>query len=112
MLVRDWIGELKPGDEVAVIRNYGRLISVARVIRVTPSGRVIVHWGSSSLEFNPDGYQRGNKDSWSRTHIEPLTPERRDAADQRVLAERLEVTKWGALDVATLRRVAAALEGE
>lgn len=107
MRSNEWLGSLKPGDEVIVSSRHYEDIRL--VERITPTGRIVVNVGGmSTREFNADGWQRGG-DSYGRSHIVEPTQERRDKIEQRTLVERLGRVKWGELPLETLRTIIAAL---
>lgn len=106
---KDWLQTLKPGDEVAIRDRYGREEAV-EVYRLTPSGRVIVRYGSSTREFNNDGYARGEDVRWGHSCLVPITPEMRERWEVERLASRLSNVRWGKHSLDTLRRVTAELD--
>ena len=66
---------LKIGDRV--IRNYDNSLptSIGVVVNITQKrGDYIVDYGSYKETYRSDGWQRGG-DTWTRSHIQLLTPE-------------------------------------
>lgn len=73
------------GQDVAVLTRYASLRELAKVERVSPTGRATVH----GLTFNPDGRCRGG--SYSAPSIRPATD-----ADHRAILRR---SVWGRIRV-------------
>jgi hypothetical protein len=104
-----WLTNLKPDDEVIVSTN--RRLSAGIVARRTPTGRIIVQSNShGTIEFNPDGYARGNRDSVYHAHLQEPTQAIRDKIEQDELVERLSVVRWYDLSLDKLRAIAAFLD--
>jgi hypothetical protein len=97
-----WTASLRPGDEVLVTRGYyGE--DVGTVVRLTPSGIVVVSAGGRESKFNPDGRERGFSGSFVTTRIRPLTPEDRGRIEAKNLADGLGATRWHELPLPALR---------
>ena len=103
---------LKPGDEVAVKQhNYGSpLYRLARVARITPTGRVTLEDGT---QFLTNGKQIGYN-GWGSPHLAEATDEAREAAERQRLIGALEsrLSDLSSLPTATLEALAAVFEGE
>ena len=68
----DWIKNLKPGDEVAILLGgYGTQYRIAKVKTITPTGIIkTTHRLNSTdvtLQFSPEGWEKGG-----RTHRDSL----------------------------------------
>lgn len=107
---QEWLASLKPGDDVIVSGTGPDSDRLLKVHRRTPSGRIIVSYGGMrTAEFNPDGFERGNN-GWRRGMLIEPTKERRAAIEQRELSRRIERVNFRALDIDTLRAIAALLK--
>ncbi len=62
---KDWIKNLKPGDQVTINGKYVKLVE-----RVTPSGRIVV----GGATYNSDGSMRGGS-SWNHSWLVEATPD-------------------------------------
>lgn len=108
---KEWLASLKPGDKVIISGRYDN--EIRTVYRRTPSGRIIVSIGGmSTREYNPDGYERGKSDSWSRTYLVAPTPERLERIEERSLFIRLRDAKWDRTSLDKMRRIVAILDEE
>jgi hypothetical protein len=59
---------IEVGDEVVITSLFEE--KVGEVIRITPTGIIVVKdCYDSEMKFNPNGFQRGNKDSYHRWRI-------------------------------------------
>lgn len=66
--MKEWIKNLKLGDEVFVCWRMGK--SLRTVEKITPKGNIKV----GGILFNTDGSERGG-DIWSRSFLAEATPE-------------------------------------
>lgn len=71
------------GQEVALLSN-GRLESILRVERVTPSGLPVAR----GTVWRVDGGERGRSHSWCSLRIRPITDADRAEMERRALARR------------------------
>ena len=67
--MKNWIENLKAGDQVIVHTNMGRVIR--QVEKITPAGNIKLNNGTI---FNKDGRERGGND-WNVTYLGEATPE-------------------------------------
>ena len=67
--MKNWIENLKAGDQVIVHTNMGRVIR--QVEKITPAGNIKLNNGTI---FNKDGRERGGND-WNATYLGEATPE-------------------------------------
>ncbi|HSF40287.1 MAG TPA: hypothetical protein VLT87_10875 [Thermoanaerobaculia bacterium] len=111
----DWIKNLKPGDRVVVtvgLSNVGDG-QIARVLRKTRGGRVVIPLGAQTVTFNPDGQERGGWANVTAWRIAELTPPLEaaiaDRAERARILHLLDSTRWRDLPLETLRAVAALL---
>ena len=105
----DWLKDLKPGSEVAVSCGLGgRDTVIAKIARITPSGRFVLS-GKNDAIFNPDGGQRGGVQYYEMQLME-LTPKVREGIECARLRARLSHIDWGKVEPAKLRRIDAILK--
>ena len=67
--MKNWIENLKAGDQVIVHTNMGRVIRT--VEKITPAGNIKLNNGTI---FNKDGSERGGS-KWNTTYLGEATPE-------------------------------------
>ena len=67
--MKNWIENLKVGDQVIVHTNMGRVIRT--VEKITPAGNIKLNNGTL---FNKDGTERG-RSTWNTTYLGEATPE-------------------------------------
>jgi hypothetical protein len=104
-----WLTNLKPGEEVVISSN--RRLWFGVVERRTPSGRIIVQSNSHGMtEFNPDGYERGRRDSIYQAHLTEPTQAIRDQIERSDLVGRMSIVRWDKVSLDKLRRIAAVLD--
>jgi hypothetical protein len=106
---KDWLQELKPGDEVAV--DHGRRRIIEEVERVTATQIVV-----GGTRFNRQtGDAIGVKGRWSSSaRLKPATDKERAEIEHLDLARRLgwmEVGDWHSVPVEKLRAVVTILDG-
>ena len=91
---------LKPGDDVIVSQHMGGS-RMARVDRITPSGRIVIR----REVFEPSGRARGYT-GWRRPYLKLATPERIAAIRTVENRERLKYAKWDTLPAEFINTVA------
>ena len=72
----DWIKNLKAGDTVIIEGSYG-VVSVEKVLKITPTGKIVVGDETKKETFSRGGW--GGGDIWHRRNIVEATPERMEA---------------------------------
>jgi hypothetical protein len=96
----------KAGDRVAIESGIGRsTYNITTVLRVTPTGRVVVKWGSGTNTYGKDGYPVGEY-RYNRSRLMPLTPEIEQKIEHGHLAHTLDNVKWSELSIEKLRQIA------
>jgi hypothetical protein len=107
MTDKEWLANLKAGDEVAVRTGYGYPVyEVSEVDRVTPTQIVVGHWRYRKS----DGCAIGHG-GYSCHHLEFPSQEIRDAVERKELVHSLENTKWSKLPLDKLRELSLAANG-
>lgn len=66
------MAEYKFSVDERVVTNHD---CIGTVLRITPTGRVVVDFGTYKETYRPDGSSFSN-DVWNHDYIHPLTPER------------------------------------
>ena len=79
---------------------------IGKVLRITPSGRIIVDIGANSpAEFNRDGVGRGN----TRWILQELTHNDVNRINRNMIQHLVATTVWTRVDLETLTAIAALL---
>lgn len=109
---RDWLKNLKAGDEV-IVQQLFQPDQLRQVKKVTPSGVLVVEWyNGTELRFTPYGDEKGGN-GYHRRHLVEAT------SDARVAVERVELIReiggtrgdaWAELPIADLREAARLAE--
>lgn len=100
------MGEYRVGDE-AIMEAAG-LYKPVRIVRITPTGRVVVRAGTAEWTFAKDGFELGAKGR--PAFLRPMTDEAREDIERRELALALNGIKWSTQPIEKLRQVLAILE--
>jgi hypothetical protein len=102
----DWLKALKPGDDVGIEDSY-RSRKTAKVVRFTPTGRIVTDSG----KFAPDGWEIGAS-SWRKSHLIEITDALREEIEHKQLIERLSNQNWYKKHITTdqLRRIDSILK--
>lgn len=83
-----WLAKLKVGNDVSYATDYGRRIHIAKVVEITPSGRIRVTGpGRTVIEFSSRG-RRGNE--WSESDLCEVTDEIRAHKSREDVLSQLE----------------------
>ena len=99
---KEWIKTLKVGDEVLTEQGgaYGYM-AIYVVEKITPTGRIV----TSNRTFNPDGWERGDANVWSRMRISPVTQEARDKIRRKEIVDSMGNIKWKNLPLEVLETI-------
>ena len=84
----DFIRALKLGDAVGIEDSY-RHKKIERVIRITPTGRIV----TDTRKFAPDGWEIGTN-PWNRAHLIEITDALKEEIEHVQLAEKLSNQNW------------------
>src|SRR5712664_77871 len=93
---------VKVGDNLYVWARLGSN-RIEPVLKITPSGRVITRSGT----FNPNGYLRGDRHTWSQTRARPATADDIAGIYRAGLVAKLARFSWDKLNADDLKVVAA-----
>jgi hypothetical protein len=105
-----WLKNLKPGDDVGVSGNIYYDVSIHKIKRITPTGRIIVCTGNNNrITFNPDGHERCCY-WYTRRHLVEATPELFDEVKRRKLSNEMGNVVFSSLTLDQLTRIKAILE--
>ena len=97
---KEWLDNLKPGDEVAV-NSLCRGLYISKVKRIT---KTLIVLESEVQVTKKHGTDRGQYPS---VHIEPPTPALRDKIRRSVLISKLQQIKWSRLPIQVLDQIFA-----
>jgi len=103
-----WLDSLTTGDEVIVTSRYGD--SLTTVAKRTPTGRIVVNYGGSTKDFNPNGSERSSGDSYHRSYLAYPTRARKEKIEHGHLAARLGAVNWRKQPIDKLRKIIALLD--
>jgi len=107
---REWLAEVKAGDEVGWERGYGpqRDRRIVTVERTTPT-QIIVRPYAGEIRFSRKLGREIGADRYFATRLFELTPENRTQVAEQMERQRclhaLAVVKWDTLPTETLRAV-------
>ncbi|MFA5376638.1 MAG: hypothetical protein WC455_12900 [Dehalococcoidia bacterium] len=103
----EWLKQLRPGDTVAVYGGLGgRDLWLAKVDRLTPSGRIVIRRNGQDTVYNPDGWERGVR-AYHREHLVEPTAEIREKIEFKRLCGFFRYTSPEKLTLDQLRRIDA-----
>ena len=91
------------GETVTLSRN-GRIPIIVPVIRITPSGRVVIKHENSEITYNKDGSER-TSNMWNFSRIRHTTQEDLDAIELIKLRTAINKVNWLSLSIAELKSV-------
>lgn len=102
----EWRRGLKPGDQFCIdnTSRYDRRVQIFTVERTTPT-QLIAERGH---RFNRESGRQIGGNTYQR--IRPVTQADHDTNEKAGIVQRFTTTKFAELDLATLRRLAAALD--
>jgi hypothetical protein len=104
-----WLAELKVGDEVGVTWGWAvPTYHLTKVLRITPTGRLVVSLNGREATFNERGCSSGN----GSIALSQVTPEFREKIERRELLRNVGRVRWNTLPIATLRAVLDAIGDE
>lgn len=115
---KEWLAALKPGDEVAVSKNYGAISEIMRVSRVTGASIFVVNENLVGSYYEvrfskSDGWKAGGS-VCNDQHLHPVTDGLLSA-----IAEKKDRTKLSnamenkhKLPIETVRAILAVLEAK
>lgn len=110
ILTNEWLKSLKPGDTVAVYGGLGgRELCLAKVYRLTPSGRIVIRRNGQDTVYNPDGSERGSVEHYGEYLVEP-TPEILEKIEFKRLCGFFRSTSPEKLTLEQLRRIDAIIK--
>jgi hypothetical protein len=89
----------KPGDTLFIYTRWKKWI--AKVDRVTPTGRVILQNGT---QFNPNGDKRGES-GWDRAHARIASDDDLASINRDALVRKLTHFPWHKLDAENLKKI-------
>lgn len=104
--MNEFLKALKPGDDVGFEDRY-RCKKIAKVIRITPTGRVVTTAG----KFAVDGWEIGAS-SWDKAHLIEVTDALKEEIEHGQLVDELSHQNWHKKHITTdqLRRICAILQ--
>lgn len=112
---KDWLAELKVGDEVAVPFGWREF----RIAKITPSGMIDVlsRDGKYTKRFNPDGSARGASTGLRYERLHQLTPEMRDSIRRQIAVTKIsnaarQTDELAKTDLEDLEEAARLLDGD
>ncbi|MCK9571091.1 hypothetical protein M0R72_19235 [Candidatus Pacearchaeota archaeon] len=109
-MTNEWLKQLRPGDTVAVYGGLGgRDIWLAKVNRLTPSGRIVIHRNGQDTVYNPDGWERGIH-AYHREHLAEPASEIREKIEFKRLCSHFRGTSPEKLTLDQLRRIDAIIK--
>lgn len=109
-MTNEWLKQLRPGDTVAVYGGLGgRDLWLAKVDRLTPSGRIVIRRNGQDTIYNPDGWERGGQEHYRENLVEPTT-EIREKIEFKRLCGFFRYTSPEKLTLDQLRRIDAIIK--
>lgn len=100
------------GQTVVVVSGAAKdTYTFAQVVRVTPSGQIVVRKGGYETKFNSNGRELGGN-SWSSSYLTEITPEIEEDIKRRTLLSQISKFKWDALPTDVLEEIAAIVKSK
>lgn len=100
----EWLASLVAGDKVAIRRRHNAAPSILTVTKVTPTQIVC-----GQRRYRKDTGRVIGSDSWNSHFLKQATKGIRDEAEVAILAESFSLRDWSAIELQTLRAIAALL---
>lgn len=100
--MRDFIKNLKVGDQVAYSASFSQFYSVGTVSKITPTGRIYLDNGK---KFNNGGHELGAAGRWSSASLYELTDKIKDKAVKQQLLQRIDRSELNKLSNDDLKKI-------
>ncbi|ACA57451.1 hypothetical protein FDC45_17820 [Clostridium botulinum] len=106
---KDWLKDLKPGDEVTVESvGFGyRDYAIKKIDKISPTGRITI----GGAVFSHKGKEMGIKDSWTRAKaLVPVSQEIKDYVRRKKLYTKVKNIDWAEVSLVNLEEIARILK--
>jgi hypothetical protein len=98
----EWRKNLKVGDPVGIDSRWNKYIT--KVIKITPTGRIVVSVGQAEETFRPSGVSTGG-DSYSKNYLVEPTQKFRDEILMEKIPNWLSNIDWRKLPLELLKSI-------
>ena len=77
------ISKCEVGDKVVTDRDH-----IGTIIRITPTGRIVVSFGNYEARYGKDGWELGKGSVFYKSRIVPLTAEKEKQLEEQAMVRK------------------------